>query len=96
MKPQRLSTNFMMILINKLIISNRFLRHTPFWWWYRLINHEGFRFHDYHIWTEFWYSINSGWCDMEFMLDCLDEGVDPRTLDMTGFVNEKLDELEGK
>jgi len=31
---------------------------------------------------------------MEFMLDCLDEGVDPRTLDMTGFVNEKLDELE--
>ena len=33
---------------------------------------------------------------MEFMLDCLDEGVDPRTLDMTGFVNEKLDELEVK
>jgi hypothetical protein len=33
---------------------------------------------------------------MEFMLDCLDEGVDPRTLDMTGFVNEKLDELEEK
>jgi hypothetical protein len=31
---------------------------------------------------------------MEFMLDCLDEGVDPRTLDMTGFVNEKLNELE--
>jgi hypothetical protein len=31
---------------------------------------------------------------MEFMLDCLDEGVDPRTLDMTGFVCEKLDELE--
>jgi hypothetical protein len=33
---------------------------------------------------------------MEFNLDCLDEGVDPRTLDMTGFVNEKLDELENK
>jgi len=33
---------------------------------------------------------------MEFNLDCLDEGVDPRTLDMTGFVNEKLDELEEK
>ena len=27
---------------------------------------------------------------------CLDEGVDPRTIDMTGFVNEKLDELENK
>jgi len=33
---------------------------------------------------------------MEFNLDCLDEGVDPRTLDLTGFVNEKLDELEDK
>lgn len=33
---------------------------------------------------------------MEFMLDCLDEGVDPRTLDMTGFINEKLDEFEVK
>jgi hypothetical protein len=33
---------------------------------------------------------------MEFNLDCLDEGVDPRTLDLTGFVNEKLDELENK
>jgi len=33
---------------------------------------------------------------MEFILDCLDEGVDPRTLDMTSFVNEKLNELEKK
>ena len=33
---------------------------------------------------------------MEFNLDCLDEGVDPRTLDITGFVNEKLDEIEKK
>ena len=33
---------------------------------------------------------------MEFLLDCADEDVDPRTLDMTGFVSEKLDELEDK
>jgi hypothetical protein len=33
---------------------------------------------------------------MEFNLDCLDEGVDPRTLDITSFINEKLDILEGK
>jgi hypothetical protein len=33
---------------------------------------------------------------MEFNLDCLDEGVDPRTLDMIGFVNEKLDEIEAE
>jgi hypothetical protein len=31
---------------------------------------------------------------MEFHLDCLDEGVDPRTIDMTGFINEKIDEYE--
>jgi len=29
---------------------------------------------------------------MEFLLDCADEGVDPCTLDLTGFVNEKLNE----
>ena len=30
------------------------------------MSHEGFRFDDYHIWKEFWHSINSGWCDMEY------------------------------
>ena len=55
-----------MELINKWIISNRFLRYTPFWWWYRLISHEGFRFDDYHVWTEFWYSINKGYVDTEY------------------------------
>jgi hypothetical protein len=33
---------------------------------------------------------------MEFLLDCLDEGVDPRTLLLTAFISEKLDEVEGK
>ena len=27
-------------------------------------------------------------------MDCTDAGIDPRTLDMNGFVSEKLDELE--
>ncbi|WJZ48219.1 hypothetical protein [Synechococcus phage DSL-LC02] len=31
---------------------------------------------------------------MEFILDCQDAGIDPRTLDMNGFMNEKLDEIE--
>ena len=31
---------------------------------------------------------------MEFMLDCDDAGIVVRDIDMTGFVNEKLDELE--
>ena len=37
---------------------------------------------------------------MEFLLDCADEDVDPRTIDLTNYVenklNEMIDELEGK
>ena len=33
---------------------------------------------------------------MEFILDCQDAGIDLNTIDTTGIVNEKLDELEGK
>ena len=52
--------------INKWIISNRFIRHSSFWWWYRLMSHEGFRFDDYHIWKEFWSSLSGGWLDMNY------------------------------
>jgi len=55
-----------MVLINKWIISNRLLRYTPFWWWYRLMSHEGFRFDDYHIWGSFWSSLSGGWLDMNY------------------------------
>ena len=55
-----------MVLINKWIISNRFLRYSSFWWWYRLMSHEGFRFDDYHIWKEFWSSLSGGWLDMNY------------------------------
>ena len=33
---------------------------------------------------------------MEFIMDCQDAGVDLNTIDTTGIVNLKLDELEGK
>ena len=33
---------------------------------------------------------------MEFILDCNDAGIDVRTLDTTTFINEKIDQLEGK
>jgi hypothetical protein len=52
--------------MNKFITLNRFLRYTPFWWWYRLISHQGFRFDDYHVWGEFWSSLNGGWLDMNY------------------------------
>ena len=51
---------------HKLIINNKFLRYSSFWWWVRLIAHEGFRFDDYHIWGEFWSSLNGGWLDMNY------------------------------
>ncbi len=55
-----------MVILHKLIITNKYIKYSSFWWWYRLISHEGFRFDDYHIWTEFWYSINKGYVDTEY------------------------------
>ena len=56
-----------MVILHKLIIGNRYLRYTPFWWWWRLITHQGFRFDDYHIWGEFWHSLNHGWENIEYV-----------------------------
>ena len=30
------------------------------------MSHQGFRFDDYHIWGEFWHSLNGGWHDMNY------------------------------
>ena len=30
---------------------------------------------------------------MEFIMDCTDAGIDPRTLDMNGIINQKLGEI---
>ena len=51
---------------HKLIINNKVLRYSSFWWWYRLINHRDFRFDDYHIWSSFWSSLNAGYLDMNY------------------------------
>jgi hypothetical protein len=56
-----------MTFLHKFILTNKYLRYTPFWWWWRLISHEGFRFDDYHVWGEFWHSISSGWEHMEYV-----------------------------
>ena len=55
-----------MVLINKWIITNRYIKYSSFWWWYRLMSHQGFRFDDYHIWESFWSSLNGGWLDMNY------------------------------
>ena len=31
------------------------------------MSHEGFRFDDYHVWGEFWHSLNSEWEHMEYV-----------------------------
>ena len=61
----------MMIMtpIHKLILTNKYLRYTPAWWWWRLVTHEGFRFDDYYVWGEFWHSINSGFMDMNYQYE---------------------------
>ena len=50
--------------INGWIISNRFLRYSIFWYWFRLINHSDFRMDDNVRNRDFWLNLNSGWEDM--------------------------------
>ncbi len=52
--------------LNKWIISNKFLHRTPFWYWYRLINHNDMRLDDRHLSADFWYELNYGWWCMEY------------------------------
>ena len=54
------------VWLNKFIISNKYIRYSSFWWWYRLMSHQGFRFDDYHMWGEFWNSLNSGYLDINY------------------------------
>ena len=52
--------------LTKFIATNRFLRHSAFYWWWRLMNHDDFRLDDFSITREFWSSINKGWELMEY------------------------------
>jgi hypothetical protein len=51
------------------ILNIKFIRYHPIWWWVRLISHSRFHFDDYHIWKEFWCSLNSGWNDMQYVYE---------------------------
>ena len=31
------------------------------------MSHEGFRFDDYHVWREFWHSLNHGWEHIQYV-----------------------------
>ena len=55
------------MFLNQWIIGFNPIKYTPFWWWYRLISHDRFRLGDYHIYPEFWHSLNGGWEHMEYV-----------------------------
>ena len=55
-----------MTFLNKLIIGNRFLRYTIFWYWYKLVCHDHMRLDDRHLTADFWYELNYGWWTMEY------------------------------
>lgn len=56
-----------MSFIQKFIVTNKFIRYSPFYWWIRLISHPGFRFNNYYVQKEFWSSLNSEWEHMEYV-----------------------------
>lgn len=62
-----------MVILHKFILTNKYLRFKPIWWWWRLVTHEGFRFDDYHIWGSFWSSLNGGWLDINYEWECKKE-----------------------
>ena len=46
------------VFLNKWIIGFNPIKHTPFWYWYRLINHTDYRMDDHIRAHDFWWSIN--------------------------------------
>ena len=63
--------------INKWIISNRFFKYSPFWYWFRLINHSDFRMDDNVRNRDFWLNLNEGWEDMQSEYRMSQPGFDP-------------------
>jgi hypothetical protein len=54
------------VFLNKFIISNRYLRYRPVWFWFRLINHSNWRMDDNIRYWDFWSSLNRGYDDMNY------------------------------
>ena len=52
------------VFLNKLIIGNKYLRYSSFWFWWRLISHEDYRLDDRFLYQDFWNSINEGQTQM--------------------------------
>ena len=52
------------VFLNKWIIGLKPIKYTPFWYWYRLINHDDCRMDDHQRYWDFWLNLNKGWDHM--------------------------------
>jgi hypothetical protein len=54
------------VFLNKWVIGFKPIRYTPFWFWFRFINHSNWRMDDHQRYWDFWMSINRGYDDMNY------------------------------
>ena len=52
--------------INKFVLGFKLIQRTPFWFWFRLINHDNWRMDDHIRYWDFWNSINQGILDINY------------------------------
>jgi len=54
------------VFLNKWVISFKPIKYTNFWYWFRLINHDGWRMDDHQRYWDFWLNLNRGWTDINY------------------------------
>jgi len=54
------------VFLNKWIIGLKPIKYTIFWYWFRLINHDGWRMDDHQRYWDFWLNLNKGYLDIEY------------------------------
>ena len=55
------------VFLNKWIIGLKPIKYTPFWFWFRLVNHSGWRMDDHQRYSDFWLNLNHGWDHMTYV-----------------------------
>ena len=55
------------VFINKWVIGFKPIKYTPFWFWFRLVNHSNWRMDDHQRYWDFWHSISHGWHHIEYV-----------------------------
>jgi len=57
------------VFLNKFIIGFSPIKYTPFWFWFRLINHSNWRMDDHQRYWDFWLSINRGYENINYQYE---------------------------